>query len=225
MSSIAMTVKTQFDAVLGPPGTLKLSIEDGDAVYVIYVVLLHSINFFLLVNFALAIVVGGYDRHQQDIAKSDIQHDVLTDTWWAFRMCCHWLRYGWPSPGRLACDLEKLPGMFITVPWGSTKVPCPFSAAGANAFNHFYAKMPALFNSDGEATSLEHTVHVVEGRLNTRLIKLDLLQHHAYQKEHHLSHEHHHYLESARHSLSHEARAADERNELTEQTHATRADL
>ena len=134
------------------------------------------LNFFILVNFVLAIIVNGFTKHREVIERTDVESDILTDTWLTSKRCLYSFWYRWPGIRRTAIDVERLPGMFVSVPWVSLDVPCAFTDGGAAAFSHFYGQMPALTVCPHLAEGVEHSVYSVEGRQNVRWIKTELFQ-------------------------------------------------
>ena len=115
MSTIPKTMWTQFDAILGPPGTLGLStVETNESYeYFIYVLLLHGLNFFFLVNFFLAIIVNGYTRYSEGTAITDVENDIISDTVIVFFRFWYGIRYGWSSNKTIASAVSELPCTFI----------------------------------------------------------------------------------------------------------------
>jgi len=107
-------MKTQIDAILGPPGALPIFGDASeDYSYLIFVVLLHFVNFFFLVNFFLAIVVDAFTKTVRSLEDNDTEMDIISDTceqiYTTTKSWCLW----WPDSKKIVYELKRTDRRFL----------------------------------------------------------------------------------------------------------------
>jgi len=99
---IPHAMKSQFSMLLGnlPSG------YTNDFLLGLYVISTNILQFFLMLNFLLAIVVEAHTKVREDIANIEVENEIFTDLAWAVYREFQKFRYGWPHRMQLQAILE-----------------------------------------------------------------------------------------------------------------------
>jgi len=176
---IKVAMQTQFDCILDPPGSLPVnSAASEDPEYLVFVVILHFVNFFFLVNFFLAIVVGAFLRNVQLLEDCDVEQDMVSDLWGLVKCLALSVLYRWPGKGHILRELDGICFKYISVDdlikWGFR------NEHSAVKFYEHYSDFEFIINEAQKGPTLE-TIRddsmIVQSKVKTlsdQLVKFSL---------------------------------------------------
>jgi hypothetical protein len=170
LKSVTATLYTQFDSMLGAPGYFGLSQgQTGNWEYTVYCFLFHTVTFFFMLNFVLAIIVDSYGTVMNTINDSVVAQDMVSDLVAAIRTKYMSMRYGWPKRKNMLKHIETVGATFLN--------PSELEELGfrndeaMNAFFKFYSRFEALLIAPKD----EHTSDEVNFGLAMSSHKMDHL--------------------------------------------------
>lgn len=151
LSTTGTAFLTQFNALLGPPGFLEMDLDDS-LDYVIYALLFHSICFFFMVNFVLAIVVDAFSKVTTKLQECSTEQDLISDTYALLRTLPEILMHKWPPRHRIVKFLETnshaTQKKYLTV--DDIEDGFPAGKASAEKFVAYYKKYDFLTTSEDD---------------------------------------------------------------------------
>lgn len=143
--SVLAAMRTQFDAVLDPPGEIPVSTDsDTDFEYLAFVLLIHVVNFFFLINFFLAIVVNAYTNVRR-VEDCTVEQSVFADFFALLRNFTKRASHRWPTEAQLIQTLKGMQNECLT---SVDLSPSLFhSEDSAQAFIDYYLRFDFLHSS------------------------------------------------------------------------------
>jgi len=154
MKDVLTAMQTQFDAILGPPGALPVFGEDSeDPAYLVFVVVLHFVNFFFLVNFFLAIVVEAFTKNVRNLETNDTEQDILTDTIEQIYTSVKGVVFWWPANSKLIVELKGICKRYIT---SEDLIPVLFkNEAHAHTFVEHYSRHSFVMTDGNDRPNIQ----------------------------------------------------------------------
>jgi len=167
--SFTSSICVLFDSILGPPGALPLGSE-MDAVGLIYATLFHSICFFFLLNFMLAIIVDAYTKVMDMVRTCVVDQNIISDLYSVAQYQVLLYRHRFPLRRVVVSYLKNLDVDVVVL---EDLYPSDIFPSGqvAAAYFSFYSKFSFLIDDIQEAetpsiadlaTIMALTMHKVE---------------------------------------------------------------
>jgi hypothetical protein len=170
LKSVTSTLYTQFDSMLGAPGYFGLSqAQTENWEYTVYCFLFHTVTFFFMLNFVLAIIVDSYGTVMATINESVVAQDMVSDLVAAIRTKYMSMRYGWPKRKNMLKHIETVGATFLNPP--ELEELGFRNDEAMNAFFKFYSRFEALLIVPKD----EHTLDEVNFGLAMSSHKMDHL--------------------------------------------------
>jgi len=164
-------MRTQFDAVVSPPGELPFYTEsDNDFEYLIFAIIVHVVNFFFLINFFLAIVVNAYTKVTEDLEACTVEQSIFEDFWAMIHKRILQFKSGskWPKEARIVAFLEKATNESVITVDGLFPECFPTKESAESYFSYYSSFSFLVTQASKKEVTLED-VHSAQRLVDTKL--------------------------------------------------------
>lgn len=145
-SSIGNSLLTQYMVITGGIGDYG----DNSTSYIIYLLLLFTVQGLFMLNFFLAIVIDAYAAIKQKIVDQITEQNIVVDLVDVIIVSVKQCIHGWPSARRITDGLKRLPSNSVTTAELSSLAG---GGKSSESFVEYYSSYDFLLEEDESAES------------------------------------------------------------------------